>query len=164
MTFRDQAQPRGRVLLTLHDATGRIHLQQRIPNLITTAGRSMLANMFISQLRIKRLDMVIGEGDTAPAIGDVALTTPVDRQAANHKEPGDGTEEDEEAGFTRAIRTISATFNVREDPAAQDQTIQEAGILAVLDDDSEVLYNRVVFGLITRSPKLALTLDWDVLF
>ena len=67
--------------------------------------------------------------------------------------------------------TVIATFPARPD-ATEDQPLQEAGIVLQFpakvhldgEDVDEVLYNRVVFPVVTRTGNLEMSFTWEVLF
>lgn len=168
--MRETSSPTGRLTLRLVDPhTGRVVLEHRARNLVTLAGRQLLADLFrgVTDVRPPAALRIILGGvpdvePPAPSLGDIALTSPAINQLAV-----DALVESSEAqtvdGASRIVTTISATLEA--DPGGPTYTLTEAGIqLSPQGSVDSVLYNRVVFGPITKTPELQMTLAWEVIF
>ncbi|MBL8485081.1 MAG: hypothetical protein JNJ60_22995 [Rhodocyclaceae bacterium] len=147
----------GRLTLELHDAAGRLVARRRADNLITTAGRRLLAQLFTGQAQGPALAIAVGSAATAPKPEDSALGSRVDAAPAAITKM-DVLVQD---GVPRVLASVSATFPAGGGAA---QALQEAGIEITLPGQAPVLYNHVSFPVITRAGNLAMTLTWEVYF
>ena len=163
--MREPNNPGGRLLITLRDpVTRRVVLERRVKNLVTLAGRTLLAELLIGAVAgIAEIELVVGgppDDDTStppPALTDTTLerqlkAVPVTAEPIP-PQPGD----------QRMVTRISGTLEA----VIGDDTLimTEAGIkFTKIDDNEEVLYNRVTFDRITKEPNLEMTLTWEVIF
>ena len=148
----------GRLTLVLRDARGREVERRVVDNHITLAGRALVAGIFSGVVQgASRLYIAVGrgrlQGDTnparPPADGDTALVAQVDRAEATTSVRG-------------TIATITATLPAR--GGAEPQPIEEAGIQIEVGGGQPVLYNRVIFPVVNKSPNMEMTLSWEVSF
>lgn len=141
----------GRLHLLLTDG-GRVVGERRVNNLVTDAGRQLVARLFAGLAQANELRVAVG---TNPALMDAAqatITTVADAKASVVVDTGsDG----------HAVARVVATLPASGD--ATPQPIQEAGIVIVLPG-SAVVYNRVTFPVVHRAGNLEMTLSWEVSF
>lgn len=168
--MRETQSPGGRLTITVRDpATGAIVLTRRVQNLVTLAGRALLADLLTGAVAgFAKIELVVGgppnPADHAftprpPALGDTALENLL---VAVPVTTGQPTEQSDEGGNPRMFTTVSGTL---EAVAGGDQLVlTEAGIQITKIDDSKILYNRVVFQRITKEANLQMTLTWEVIF
>lgn len=72
----------GHVLVELRDADGRLKERREVDNLVVTAGKQHIADALSSAPGQSAMGwMAVGTGSTAPAAGDTALGTEIDRNA-----------------------------------------------------------------------------------
>ena len=149
----------GRLTITLRDAAGRLVAEQRVNNLITTAGRTFLARLLTGgvQLDANGIAVAVGTGQLPPDPANTALGAQVASATASSVAPKMVTE----AGVARVVATITATLPGA--GLAAPQPLSEAGIVLTPAGGAPVLYNRVIFPVINRAPNLDLTLTWEVL-
>lgn len=165
--MRETSSPTGRLTIRLVDPrTGRVTLERRAHNLVTLAGRQVLADLFrgITDVRPPAPIRIVVGGSLgvvppAPSLNDTSLQ--------NQQIVVDALFESSEAqavdGTTRIVTTIRATLEA--DPGGSEYTLTEAGVqLNPQGSVAPVLYNRVVFGPITKTPELQMTLSWEVIF
>lgn len=146
----------GRLAVTLLDAAGRVVEERRANNLITAAGRALLGRLLSGgvQLDASQVAVAIGTGTAAPSVADTALAARVGAAPASAAPPvADGGQ---------MMVTVAATFLGA--GLAQTQAVSEAGIELTPAGGAPVLYNRVTFPPINRTPNLDMTLTWEVLF
>jgi hypothetical protein len=158
MSMHEQQTLSGRLTIELRTPEGRIVTRCRHDNLITTAGKALVARIFSGELFGKpELRIAIGSGAYDPRPEDKNLGEPRDEVVATTQQVTIVSED----GQQRALATVSATF-----PPLGDgrQELHEAGIVIRLPNRDPVLYNRVTFGSITRTGNLDMTLTWEVLF
>lgn len=146
----------GRLTITLGDASGRVVDERRADNLMTNAGRALLGRLL-----------------TGGAQLDASQGGDRDRLRHRHAERGR-----HRAGYAGRRSPASAAVPVADGgqmkvavtatfPGAglpQTQAVSEAGIELTPAGGATVLYNRVTFPPINRTPNLDMTLTWEVLF
>ena len=178
--MRESFNPQGRLTMTLADPqTGRVVLRRSARNLVTLAGRQLLSNLFSGTISgFDAVEVVVGNGGivgaaageaTAPAVADVALAHDDDGGAEPAPAPivaeiGTPTSRDFD-GTERMVTPVLATLEAN--PGGDPLYLREAGIQFTLPAEggsTTTLYNRVVFGLITKDPNLQLTLSWEIIF
>lgn len=147
----------GRVKIELRDRSGTLVEQRMVQNLITTAGRKLLGKLFSGAADKPEFAIAVGAGSTAPDISDTALGNQLDAAKATLAAP-----RIDDNNPRQVVVNVSATLPV--DESRPDQALTEAGILITLPGQAPVLYNHVVFPLITRTGKLEMTLSWEVIF
>jgi hypothetical protein len=163
--MHEDVAPAGRLRITLIDpATGGLVLERRHSNLVTLVGRQLLAEMLTGAKAYKAMELVVGGPDeTTPTIPEEQLE---DQDLENPKKTVDvqiaPPGEQPVDGAPRIVTAISGTLPA--EPGGEDIVMTEAGIRVTRDDDSKVLYNRVVFPVITKQADLQMTLTWDVIF
>jgi hypothetical protein len=168
--MREAQSPGGRLTITVRDpVTGAIVLTRRVRNLVTLAGRALLADLLTGVIAgFAKIELVVGgppdPGNLAftprpPSLDDEALenllvAVPVTTETA--------TEQLDEDGNRRMVTPVSGTL---EAVAGGDKLVlTEAGIQITKIDDTKILYNRVVFDRITKEANLQMTLTWEVIF
>lgn len=151
MTLKEQHGLSGRLHITLREG-GRVVGERLVDNLITTAGRQVLALLFAGQAQADEIRVAVG---TNAAVLDAASAsiTQVDEAKA--------TVTVDEGSDGRARARVVATLPASGD--ANPQPIQEAGIVIVLPD-RPVVYNRVTFPVVNRAGNLEMTFSWEVSF
>lgn len=162
--MRERSSPTGRLTIRLIDPrTGAIEHEQRVDNLVTLAGRRILGDLLRGAVDLRTsgsIRIAAGWSDplSEPSLAQTALTQQRIEAEAISGEPVVRVIGNE----SRVVTTFMATFDA--DFSSQDIELNEAGIRLVPDGQAPVLYNRVVFGTITKSPALQMTLSWEVIF
>ncbi len=148
----------GRLSIELPDPAGRVVEQRRIDNLITRAGRDLLARLFTGAAQGPELRIAVGSqgGEVQP--GDTTLGAQLDAAAATIPSVAIGDYEGQPRVIARVVATLPPTGS------ADPQALQEAGIVVSLPGMEPVLYNRVTFPLVNRAGNLEMTLSWEVIF
>ena len=158
MSLHEKQTLSGRLTIELRTPDGRIVSRRQHDNLITTAGKALVARIFSGEVTGKpELRIAIGSGPNDAKPDDKHLGKHRDEVVATTKEVAIVSED----GQQRARATVTATF-----PPLGDgrQELHEAGIVIRFPNLDPVLYNRVAFGSITRTGNLDMTLTWEVLF
>lgn len=151
MSLKEQHGLSGRLHITLTDG-GRVVGERHVDNLITDAGRQLLARLFAGQAQANELRIAVGTNAELLDAAEATITKVAEAKASVVVDLG---------GDGRALARVVATL-----PASGDdkpQPIQEAGILIVLPDDA-VVYNRVTFPVVHRAGNLDMTFSWEVSF
>jgi hypothetical protein len=138
---KDEAANKDNVTIVLRGPDGKIKQQQTIHNLITTAGRNALVDLW-DDGTAKPTHMAIGTGTNAAAAGDTTLQTELDRNAVTSR-----------VSSTNVLTTVG-------DWAAGDGTgaITEAGILSASSNGT--LFSRAVFSVINKAAGDTLQITW----
>jgi hypothetical protein len=168
--MREHLNIGGRLTMRLRDpATGAMVLERRVDNLVTLAGRALLAELLTGAVGFAQMELAVG-GPPDPAdhgyqtpearLTDVALAhelqvVPVATEPAQQQLDGDGAPQ-------RMVAQISGTLDA--ELGGEKLVMTEAGIKITRQDSNVVLYNRVVFDRITKEPNLQMTLTWEVMF
>lgn len=159
MSNKEQHGLSGTLTIVLHDANGHIKETHRINNLITTAGKNLVAQMFTGAVTEKpELVIAVGSGVNAAKVTDTKLQTQRDEVAATTL----GPKMVEQDGTERVVATVTATL--AELSEGEEQELTEAGIIFKFLGGTPVLYNHVTFSPVTRSANLQMTMSWEVTF
>jgi len=159
MSNREQHSLSGRLTIVLHDADGQVHEKRQINNLITTAGKNLVAQMFTGAVQEKPdLVIAVGSGVSAAQVTDTTLQQQRDEVKAKTLGPKTVEQDDTE----RVVATVTATLP--ELTEGEEQKLTEAGIIFKFLGTDPVLYNHVTFAPVTRSANLQMTLSWEVTF
>jgi hypothetical protein len=143
-SVEDAALVRGHMYLELRDANGLIKEVREVDNLIVDVGKNGIADQLIASPTISKPGwMAIGTGSTAPAAGNTALGTEIDRNALTTK--------------TRSTNVVTMVG----DWAAGDGTnaaIAEAGIFDASSTGN--MYSRATFTAINKGASDTLSITW----
>ncbi|MCH9683515.1 MAG: hypothetical protein K0V04_18905 [Deltaproteobacteria bacterium] len=166
--MRQINSPTGRLTIRLVDPrTGEVKLSVRAQNLVTLGGRRLLSRLMSGVTDVRApvpIEIVVG-GTLGVDPSPTLLTTEALDTASPLVVEADigATEQQLVDGTTRVVTTITATLEAN--PGGDDLTLTEAGIrFSPAEEPTPVLYNRVVFGPITKNAELQMTLSWEVIF
>ncbi len=153
MTLKEQHGLAGRLRIVVTDPQGRMVAERQVDNLITDAGRQLLARMFAGAVQASELRIALGTNAAALGADQATITTVADAKAS--------VVVDDPVRDGRALARVVATVPASNNP--NPQAIQEAGIVIVLPD-RQVVYNRVTFPVISRAGNLEMTFSWELSF
>lgn len=167
--MREAQSPGGRLTITVRDpVTGAIVLTRRVQNLVTLAGRALLADLLTGAVSgFTKIELVVGGWEDpsgipftpkSPHLDDTVL----DHEIVNVSVSTEPTAVVEENGDRRQVTPISGTLEAV--AGGVKRVLVEAGIQITKNDETKVLYNRVVFDRITKEANLQMTLTWEVIF
>ncbi|HND32600.1 MAG TPA: hypothetical protein PLA94_21540 [Myxococcota bacterium] len=155
MSFSENVGVTGRVVIEVRDRDGTLIEVQRVKNLVTLEGRRLLGRCLAGETGLTgQLHMAVGTGFSSPALRNERLEAEVTRVVTH---PATVTQEND-----RVVLHVNATFPRLTGSAREE--LREAGIVILQPDNREVLFNRVVFPVVTRSADLEISLSWEVLF
>ena len=169
MALTEHPSIQGVLTLELRDPGGALLERRRVDNLITNAGKELLARLLGGKLN-GAIQLVIGVGEgklvdekdakkgrLAAAPGDRALGSKVSEAKAEMSEPVTD-------GNNRVTVNVKATI-VDGGTADVPLALTEAGILVRVGNDAVgVLFNHVVFPVINKGANMSLLLSWDLTF
>lgn len=160
MNLGEEQRMRGVLTIEVTDAAGAVVETRRVPNLITTAGKELLAKLIMGKLTTvpSGFSIAVGLGDADPSLGDAALASYLDRASATTDVAIVATDRGD---VVRAVVTAKLQPLMPDAPA---QLIREAGILITTANAEEILFNRVKFAPVTRGPMVVLHLAWEISF
>jgi hypothetical protein len=153
MPLREHNGLSGRLRIVVRDGQGRVVDERRVDNLITDAGRQLLAQLFAGQAQANELRIAAGTNGEAQGADQATITVVADARAS--------VAIDDPVRDNRALARVVATLPASGDP--NPQAIVEAGIVIVLPD-RRVVYNRVTFPVVNRAGNLEMTFTWEVSF
>ena len=159
MAIKERQGIRGRLTIELRNSEGKRVDGLVVNNVITMAGKGLLAQMFTGAAQGRpELSIAVGKGDSVASADDTALENKVDEAVATT--PPIRFEEDE--GEQKVVATVTATL-----PATGtgiEQQLSEAGVIIRLPGQDPVLYNRVTFPVVTKTENLEMAMTWEVMF
>lgn len=163
MSLRETLDISGRLTLRLHAPDGRVVDERVAHNDITLAGRQLVARLFNGtvQEQVPRVSrMCVGSSGEAfnaekNALGAVIGCVPIDSVE-------ESTVADSSSRQRKRLRITGELGTTQ-----CNGELREAGLFTARnerDPAAEVMYNRVTFAPINKSPEFQLTLVWDILF
>lgn len=146
----------GVLTLELRDASGALRERHVVHNLITNAGKSLLARLLGGKTNgAIGLAIGVGSGTAAPALENTALGGKLGEAKAEMTDPFVIT------GQVRVnVKSTIADGGTADNPLP----LTEAGILVRVGAEEPVLFNRVTFPVINKGPNMSLLLSWDLNF
>lgn len=168
--MREYQTPDGILTIIMRDPiTGAVVLERRVKNLVTLAGRALLAELLTGAVNgFDSIALAVGGPSEDPGyqprpvtIEDTALQNQLRSVSVSFGVPTpqpDPASEQQPRVFTQISGTLAAETN------GESLAMNEAGIIITKGDGTEVLYNRVAFEPITKAPGMQMTLIWEVIF
>lgn len=142
----DELTMTGHVLVELFDAAGNLKETREVSNLVVTAGKQHIADALSSAPGQSAMShMAVGTGSTAPAAGDTALGTEIDRNALTSRT---------DAG---AVVTYVGDWAAGD---ATNAAIAEAGIFNAAS--AGTMLARATFTAINKGASDTLKITWTV--
>ncbi len=142
----------GRLTILVKDTAGNVIDRRQVENVITDVGKNLIASYFTGAIQATpSLTIAVGSnGDSEPSASDTALGAYLDEAIA-------------ETEVIDHKASVTATLPVRQDGDVQE--LKEAGIRVAIPGRADpILYNRVTFPVVNRSPNMEMTLTWEVTF
>ena len=147
MKNEDTVTLTGKLIIKINDDVVR-----EVPNLVTTAGKGLIASRLASASDGVVTHMAIGTGTTAAAAGDTALVTEVTRQAVDT------------SGGTVSTNTITYTRTfAADDPditAPATTAVTAAGLFTA--SSSGTMLARTVFAVVNKGEADSMTISWVI--
>jgi hypothetical protein len=142
--------------LTLQKRNVRAELVQELmaDNEIVFTGRELVAKLFINEPGAPISHIALGSGSKAVEMTDTQLASELFRKPLGQAVLS-GTEDGQNAKVT-----LTTELDFHE----ANGELREAGLFNSADPDNSVMYNRVVFPIITKTTDFQLTLIWEITF
>lgn len=160
MAFTEHQSIRGALTIVLRDPGGALLLERRVDNLITRDGKMLLAGLLTGKVDTGiTLEIAVGRGEAPASESDGALADPADAAPAKIVR----VEPFERAGAWQVRAVITATLKADPD-AAEVTELREAGVVvrSKVPSEAPVLFNRVVFPVISKGSNVEMTLTWEI--
>lgn len=149
----------GKLTLQQVDAQGRLLHEQVTYNSITTAGRQLVTDLFRLNIlakedqddKIKRISTIhVGRSNKPFSADQTAMQDPVDVVPIDDVQLLPVND--------RIMLRLVGELGVEQG----NDALQEAGLFT--EDETPIMYNRVTFDTITKSPEFKLKLIWELTF
>jgi hypothetical protein len=160
MSFGEEQQMRGTLTIEVLDTAGNVVARRCVENLITTAGKTLLAKLLMGKASTvpSKWAIAVGTGNADPLPGDDKLSSRVDVAAATTEV---GVVATDRGNVVRA--TVKAQLPSLPQ-GADPQPLVEAGIVITVGTDPETLFNRVKFAQVSRGSSVVMNLGWEISF
>lgn len=167
MTYQDTLDMQGYLTIQVFDRTGQLIHTSQSQNSIVYSGRDLVAKLFAQQVIAPIRYMAVGTGAKAvdPST-DQALENEVFRKPLklfNASEDLTDVVSDSTSGSVkRRCLTLKADLELTEPPNGS-YDLREAGLFNS-EQKGGVMYNRVVFPMISKTNDFKLALQWKIIF
>ncbi|MCP3099520.1 hypothetical protein LZ198_11630 [Myxococcus sp. K15C18031901] len=161
MNGKEMQGMNGVLTLELRHLDGSLMEQRRVPNLITIAGKQLVAGLLMGRVTSlpTKWAIAVGTGTQTPNPKDTTGFTKVD-EAPDTAPKVEVITLSDGSSFVRA--TVTATLQPLTQATVQPLT--EAGILIRQGGDTAVLFNWVRFEEVNRGPNMVMTMTWEISF
>jgi len=155
MKLTDSLDMQGRLTLQKLDVRATLVEEIVADNAIVFTGRELVAKRFVDTPVDPISHLALGSGDTPvnPAT-DTQLAHEIFRKKI----------ESIEVTPTADAQHAKVTLTVELDFHEANGELREAGLFNAADPERSVMYNRVVFPVISKTTDFQLTLVWDITF
>lgn len=154
---RDDLSIQGRLIIRQYGPGGQLVQEVMAHNDITLAGRHLVSRLFskenanvarVTKMLLGRSDAAFSQDATALAdkVGETPVKTPI--ETSEVLDPTTGRK-----------RVMLRLYGELSETDCND-VLKEAALFT----DDNVMYNRVTFGAITKTPQFKLTLVWEITF
>lgn len=145
--IQESIKVKGKLHIELRDKDGNLKETRDVDNLVTTVGLNHIADQLSSSPGNGAMShMAVGTGVTAPAVGNTALVTELDRNPLTSRTD------------SGAVLTQVGTWNAGDATGA----ITEAGIFNAAS--AGVMLCRATFGVINKAATDSLVITWTHTF
>ncbi|NEO01746.1 MAG: hypothetical protein F6K50_42080 [Moorea sp. SIO3I7] len=164
MKIAETLEMKGRLTIQKYNPQAQLVQEVKADNSIVYTGRELVAKLFTNQTIDPIRYIALGTGGStkvAPAT-DTQLGQEVFRKELKPFESKDLIETgDGDSKKCKIMLSVDLDFG---EPDKQPVELTEAGLFNSLEKGKGIMYNRVIFPVITKSDKFKLTLVWEILF
>lgn len=136
---------KGELIIDRYDFTGQLVEKRRIPNLVVTAGKTLMISRLLGTTSGVMTHMGVGTGTTSPVVGNTALETPLSARIAL-------TSSTQDANSVTYVGTFGAGVSTG--------AITEAGIFNALT--SGTMLCRTTFPVVNKAAGDSIIITWVV--
>jgi hypothetical protein len=166
MPLRDSLEMRGRLIIRTRNRQDAVVEEMMADNAIVYTGRELVAYLFTGQVNAAASTapvshLALGSDGTGvnpqedTALKAEALRLPIGTMDVQEAQDGN---------TTRARVTITTELDFAVPQDRDNLELREAGLFNGSDPAQSVMYNRVVFPVITKTKEFALTFIWEITF
>ncbi|HSX81747.1 MAG TPA: hypothetical protein VLQ80_24680 [Candidatus Saccharimonadia bacterium] len=166
MPLVDSLEMRGRLIVRKRNRQDTVVEEMMADNAIVYTGRELVAYLFTGQANpaasitpISHLALG-SDGTAVHPQDDTALKAEALRLAIGKMD----VQEAQDGSATRAKVTITTELDFAVPSDKDSLELREAGLFNGSDPTQSVMYNRVVFPVITKTKEFALTFIWEITF
>jgi hypothetical protein len=166
MPLRDSLDMRGRLIIRKHNRQDTVVEEMMADNAIVYTGRELVAYLFTGQVNSAASTTPIShlalgsDGTAVDPKDDTALKAEALRLAIGQMD----VQEVQDSSTTRARVTITTELDFAVPHNRDSVELREAGLFNGAARETSVMYNRVVFPVITKTKEFALTFIWEITF
>jgi hypothetical protein len=171
MKIADELDMKGRLTIQKFNPDGELITEIKANNFIVYTGRDLVAQLFLGQ-KIEPVKYIAVGSSNLPVnpVTDKTLQTEIFRKPIKQIDLSKDLTDTPEVTVNKDNLTIpqknrkvivSADLDFKE-PGDKTYELKEAGLFNAAKDG--VMYNRVVFPVITKTPDFKLTLVWEIIF
>ncbi|NEQ12379.1 MULTISPECIES: hypothetical protein [unclassified Moorena] len=164
MKIAESLDMKGRLTIQKYNSQAQLVDEVKADNSIVYTGRELVAKLFTNQKIDPIRYIALGTSSTpvAPA-QDTKLGNEVFRKELKTFDIGKDLIEtgDGESKKCKIMLSVDLDFG---EPGDQEVGLTEAGLFNSEDKETAIMYNRVIFPVITKSNNFKLTLVWEILF
>jgi hypothetical protein len=171
MKIADQLDMKGRLTIKKFNFDGQLLTEVKANNFIVYTGRDLVAQLFLGQKIEPVKYIAVGTGNLpVNPVKDKTLQTEIFRKPIKQIDLSKDLTDTSEVTVTKEGVNIpqvnrkvivSADLDFKE-PGDKTYELKEAGLFNAEKDG--IMYNRVVFPVITKTPDFKLTLVWEIIF
>ncbi len=155
MQMRESLDMFGRLTIQINDSEGKLVESVAANNSIVLSGRDLVAKLFIKETINPVSHVAVGTGSAPVTPGDTQLGTELFRKPIN---PANASQNLTTTQDNKKKVTVTTDLDFGEANGA----LTEAGLFNA--SAAGVMYNRVVFPTINKTPAFKLTLIWEIVF
>lgn len=156
MAIQDTMDIKGSLTIQKRDLNNQLVEEIHANNTIVTSGRRLVAQLFSKDFKdtIKPVSQIaIGGNDKAVSDDDVKLAQEIFRKKIN-------TIKDSDLVLLPDSKRIKLTITADLQAGEGNGELKEAALF----NEDKVMYNRVIFKPINKTPDFTLTLIWEITF
>ena len=157
MQPKETMDMKGRIFIELHDREGRLVQHLEADNMIVLEGRKLVANRFLGNQTAVISHLAVGTGSTPVSDRDTALNSEIFRKALKPFDP------QKDAAEVDGGKKYKVLLSTELDFVEGNGTLTEAGLFNK-DKPGGIMYNRVVFPVVTKTQDFKFTLVWEIIF
>jgi hypothetical protein len=146
MNTKEVLKVTGEMYIKVFNSEGELKEKVHVPNLVVTSGREWIASRITATPDTAMTSVALGSDNTTPVVGDLALTTELDRANITSQIA------------VNNITTYESTFAAGVGTGA----ITEAGIFNSTAASSGTMLCRTIFNVVNKSATDIMTISWSI--
>ncbi len=159
MNQQEKLNMKGRLTIRKrHGSTGAVE-EFFADNAIVLSGRELVARMFVNDPIDPLSHVAVGSGESpVNPETDIQLEAESFRKALDLEKARSGW------AVTDDKKSVKVSYEIDLDFEEGNGELREAGLFNSEDPENSVMYNRVVFPMVTKTSDFQLSLIWEIVF